>query len=192
MASVVNWQQPVDRFLEQVNWLGLAVAIPTPVETQDWLNLSVRQFWQDCNWDGTRVVRQMAWGVPRVSPVVADRPWLAWSVDEFMASVNWTGQALSDPELPLTAAASVNKVIPGSWLQLNLRDFFERVNWLGRPEQVQLLPGMCSPLQLSVTQFCQAVAWDAKPMIAAVKAPPPPPEPEAEPAITFDSFSNLF
>lgn len=197
MASVVNWQQQsVDSFLEQVNWLGLAAAIPTPVETQDWLALSVRDFLQDCNWDGKRVVRQLAWGA---SPIVADvgeRTWLNWSVAEFIQATNWSGQRLSPltatPEVPAEALALSNRLVLNSWQQLSLTDFFERVNWLGKPEQVQLLPGMQSPLQLSVAQFLSTVAWELKPMIAAVPLPPPPPEPEPEPTMTLTDLSSLF
>ncbi len=195
MASVVNWQQQsVDCFLDQVNWLGRVVAIPSAVETQDWLGLSVQQFWQDCNWDGQRAAQAIIWGTPSGSPAeeLGDRPWLAWSVTQFMTAVNWTGLAPVPVEHPPDTTLGVSKVLPRSWQQLSLTDFFERVNWLGKPEEIQLLPGMQSPLRLTVAQFCQAVAWDGKAVIAAVNVPPPKPEPEPEPLMTLDSLSGLF
>ncbi|MDS3861301.1 hypothetical protein RIF25_10830 [Thermosynechococcaceae cyanobacterium BACA0444] len=194
MANVVNWQQQsVDQFLEQVNWLGLSVAIPTPVDSQAWLGLSVQDFWQGCNWEGQRQVRQVAWGIPAVSERRGERLWLNCSVTEFIQAANWTGQPLSiSKSLAEVIPPPVRQPVPSTWLQLSVMEFFERVNWLGKPEQAQLLPGMQSPLQLSVAQFCQAVAWDLKPVIGAVPPLTLPPEPEPDPTMTLTDLSSLF
>lgn len=194
MVSVVNWQQQsVDRFLEQVNWLGLSVARAIPVEQQNWLGLSVRDFWQGCNWAGQEQIHPVPSAIPTVAEMRGERLWLNYSVMEFIQAVNWTGQPLRISTSPAEVISpQVRPPMSSTWLQLSLTDFFERVNWLGQPAQTQLLPGMESPLQLSVAQFCQAVAWDLKPIIAPLPPPILPPEPEPEPTMTLTDLSSLF
>lgn len=192
MASVVNWQQEsVDSFLGQVNWLGLRMTVPDSPERRNWLDLSVREFWQDWNWEGKPSRPSLAWGAPVISARFGEQPWLNWSVAEFIQATNWTGRPLS-PSEPAMEVTPIHQPVPSSWLQLSLTDFFERVNWLGKPEQSQPLPGMQSPLQLSVATFLNTVAWDMKPLIAAMPPPILPPEPEPEPTMTLTDLSSLF
>jgi uncharacterized membrane protein len=88
-----------------------------------------------------------------------------------------------------------------SWLQLSVQKFFLGVNWEDHPPAVQEMQlsaraaaaqGQPIPLslELSVSQFFAAIAWDGT-SIAAANEPVLPSTSQAD-DFTLDDFTNLF
>jgi len=86
-----------------------------------------------------------------------------------------------------------------AWLPSSVQEFFSAVNWDDRPlepptpEQTpQSTTGELS-LEMTVTQFMEAVSWDGERVIAAFTPVDEPiaAEPPAD-EITLDDFSGLF
>ncbi|MEB3355514.1 MAG: hypothetical protein VKK04_02115 [Synechococcales bacterium] len=86
-----------------------------------------------------------------------------------------------------------------TWLPSSVQEFFSAVNWDDRPlepqapEQAHQATTGELGLDMTVTQFFEAIAWDGVRVIAAFT---PVEEPMAEEStvdeITLDDFSGLF
>ncbi|MEB3273392.1 MAG: hypothetical protein ACO4AI_06945 [Prochlorothrix sp.] len=87
-----------------------------------------------------------------------------------------------------------------SWRQMNVRDFFTRVNWTDQPPEVQAIqlstrqgdrPG--ASLQLTVSQFFSSIPWDGREAAAPIAAQEiMGSAPKQDSGFTIDDFAGLF
>jgi|GEM_PF-4777120 len=106
-----------------------------------WLNQSVREFLDCCNWQGLSLTKPEV--QPKIQPLQVVEPievqasWLMLSVSEFLDCCNWQGTPLNEPQLqsvaqpqPTLQQYSVLQPQLISW-QSTVHDFFEAMSWEG-------------------------------------------------------------
>jgi len=100
------------------------------------------------------------------------------------------------------AALNGNASKPADWLQWTVKEFFTHVNWSDQPPEIQAIqittleggtPELS--LQLTVSQFFNAIPWDGKvaaaPVAAEVLVAEDAP-PAVKPDLNVDDFADFF
>lgn len=97
------------------------------------------------------------------------------------------------------ALGSNGKIAPSQWLEQTVREFFTQVNWSDHTPEIQAiqlttLEGSAPEisLQLTVSQFFNAIPWDGKAVAAplAVDIVISPPSGSME--FSVDDFADFF